>query len=185
MLSLSVVLISCRNSRSTAISTETLSSSKSISNSIPSDSEIKERAIYILSPDNLPVYWWYGAAESFLGVDSFNANSNIQGDFSLVTRFDSIDEMKKATEELVTEEFAQQLYEFSDEHNVFKDFEGKLYENMEVEGSAAPWVVESENQISVDSFDNATANISVIFNDGSGDTTTEKIELKKLVENGN
>lgn len=104
------------------------STSQKTASPLITDEELCERALYLLDPYVLPVAWWTGGGYSSLSV--FSAPDNIiqneNGTYCRVFRFDSIQEMKQMTEQVVTKAYAEK-HLYPHEKDYFLEQEGNLY----------------------------------------------------------
>lgn len=188
-----ITMVGCNNFTSSASQTTTASEpSKQITNSqidmssiedndLMSDEELVERLLYLFNPYTLPVSWWIGAGESALDYQEFEYVEPIKvtsngTEFYQVMRFNSIKEMKRATEQVVTEEYAQTyLYPFLEENGQFIEIEGKLY--MENTGAGIwPFVAVSATVLSKSE---DSAMLSVVFLGPNNEESVRDVDMKK------
>lgn len=125
------------------------------------DEELCERALYLLDPYVLPVAWWTGGGYSSLSV--FSAPDNIiqneNGTYCRVFRFDSIQEMKQMTEQVVTKAYAEK-YLYPHEKDYFLEQEGNLY--LSTAAFCGEWMFTAQSA-SVVSKTSTVAELSVTF----------------------
>lgn len=123
MLILSIVVMSCLMScgtNQTEVSSgvseinETESSLVTPSTSLISDEELINRVLYLLEPFTDPVTWYTAAGDTVLNVSEAGVaplEDTPEGTkFYRVLRFDSIADMKRATEQVMTKEFAEKIF---------------------------------------------------------------------------
>ena len=102
------------------------------------DEALIDRALCLLDVYIFPVYWWAVSSEDLLNVNEWEGVEPLENTpeytkFFRVLRFDSIKEMKQATEQIVTKEFAEnKLYPLLEENGQFLERDGKLYFNTEI-----------------------------------------------------
>lgn len=149
-----------------------------------SDNILEERTLYLFDAFVLPIYWWAGAGSSLLDVNVYvePLSDTPEGTaFYPVNRFDSIEEMKRATEQVVTKKYAQEnLYPFLEKHHQFLERNNRLYINTNAGCGAPPFEPISA---SVNSKTENSAIITVVFRDNLNREETHKIELIKENDN--
>ena len=101
------------------------------------DEALVDRTLYLLGHYIFPGYWYTGDGCDLLYVNEVGMepleNTPEYTKFFRVLRFDSIKEMKQATEQIVTKEFAEnKLYPLLEENGQFLERDGKLYFNTEI-----------------------------------------------------
>lgn len=138
LLLAAIMLLSFGGCAREAISqTNTSESAENIHQGDPvSPSEAKkfeERAVYLYSDGVYPELWWAeGSNANNLGED-LNRPLDLQlpeTEYYHIDRFQSIDELKKATEEVFTKEYAEKyLYPWGEDHQMFVEHDGELYAN--------------------------------------------------------
>ena len=100
--------------------------------------EFEERAMYLYSEGVYPEFWWaVGANARGIGAD-LNRSLDLQipeTEYYHVDLFQSIEELKQATEQAVSEDYAEKyLYLWGEQRNMFAEYEGELYANAYWEG---------------------------------------------------
>lgn len=146
------------------------------------DKELEDRMLYLIDPYILPVYWYTGDGSERLDVFEMEhvkplENTPKDTTFYEVLRFNSIEDMKQSTEQIVTKEFAEQnLYPLLEKHKQFLERNGKLYYNTSA-GSGGP--VSGPVKATVLSKTENDAILSVVFQDLDGAEEEHQIELKK------
>ena len=147
------------------------------------DEELINRTLYLFDYYVLPIDWWTGAGTFKLNVNEFGdplENTPEGTAFHPVHRFNSIDEMKRATEQAVTMEYAEKnLYPNLDKHEQFLERDGNLYMNTE-QGRGGYLFGPISAQVLSKTEDAAI--MSVTFEEPYGEQEIHEIELKK--ENG-
>lgn len=110
---------------------------------LPSDDMLVNRTLYLFDMYVLPVSWWRGAGSDSLCVNEFAEpleNTPEGTTFHPVTRFQSIDAMKRATEQVFTKAYAEEnLYPFLEKRKQFLERDGKLYMNTSAGAGMPPW----------------------------------------------
>ena len=101
--------------------------------------EFEERALYLYSEGVYPELWWAeGANASDLGTD-LDQPLDLQiyeTEYYHIDLFQSIEELKFATEQVVTKEYAEKyLYPWGEDRKMFTEYEEALYANAYWEGS--------------------------------------------------
>lgn len=101
--------------------------------------EFEERALYLYSEGIYPELWWAeGANARDLGSD-LDQPLDLQiyeTEYYHIDLFQSIEELKSATEQVVTKEYAEKyLYSWGEDRKMFTECEGELYANAYWEGS--------------------------------------------------
>lgn len=189
MLILSIVVMSCLIScgtNQTEVSSgiseinETESSSVTPSTSLISDEELINRVLYLLEPFTDPVGWYTAAGDTVLNVWEAGVaplEDTPEGTkFYRVLRFDSIADMKRATEQVMTKEFAEKnLYPLLDKYNQFLERDNMLYRNTLIRNEA--WTFKA-NSATVVSKSEDTAVLSVTFIDSYNKKEIRNIEMK-------
>lgn len=107
--------------------------------SVPSDEQLISRLFSLYDYYIYPIPWFLGAGDDALGTLEVGyeplPNTPEYTTFFEVSRFDSIDEMKRAVEQVVTQEFAENtLYPYLEKGD-FMERDGKLYRNTSLLGS--------------------------------------------------
>lgn len=107
--------------------------------SVPSDEQLISRLFSLYDYYIYPVPWFLGAGDDALGTLEIGyeplPDTPEYTTFFEVSRFDSIDEMKRAVEQVVTQEFAENtLYPYLEKGD-FMERDGKLYRNTSLLGS--------------------------------------------------
>ena len=100
--------------------------------------EFEERAMYLYREGVYPEFWWAeGANARGIGED-LNRSLDLQipeTEYYHVDLFQSIEELKQATEQAVTKEYAEKyLYRWGEQQHMFAEYEGELYANAYWEG---------------------------------------------------
>ena len=100
--------------------------------------EFEERAMYLYSEGVYPEFWWaVGANARGIGAD-LNRSLDLQipeTEYYYIDLFQSIEELKQATEQAVSEDYAEKyLYLWGEQRNMFAEYEGELYANAYWEG---------------------------------------------------
>ena len=95
-----------------------------------SDEMLEERVMHLLDPHILPVAWWTGGEERVLDIaHNYNKSAGVPSEYERIFRFNSIEEMKLCTEQVVTAQYAETyLYPLAAE-NLYFEYEGRLYWN--------------------------------------------------------
>lgn len=106
---------------------------------IPSDEQLISRLFSLCDYYTYPIPWFLGAGDDALGTLEVDheplPDTPEYTTFFEVSRFDSIDEMKRAVEQVVTQEFAENtLYPYLEKGD-FMERDGKLYRNTSLLGS--------------------------------------------------
>lgn len=149
---------------------------------IPSDEDLVDRTLYLFDIYVFPVGWWIGANEDALCVKYYEGLEPLENTpeytaFYQVLRFNSIDEMKRATEQVVTKDYAENnLYPFLEENRQFLERDGKLYINIEGGCGMPPFGPISATVLSKTKNE---AELSVVFQAEPGEEEVHKIELKR------
>ena len=107
--------------------------------SVPSDEQLIPRLFSLYDYYIYPVPWFLGAGDDALGTLEIGyeplPDTPEYTTFFEVSRFDSIDEMKRAVEQVVTQEFAENtLYPYLEKGD-FMERDGKLSRNTSLLGS--------------------------------------------------
>lgn len=153
---------------------------------VMTDEDLVDRTFYLLDGFVLPFSWYRGGDGSDLlnvndseGVEPLE-NTPEGTAFYQVLRFNSIKELKRATEQVVTKEYAEKyLYPDLVEYNLFLERDGKLYLNTEIGAGGTPF---GPVEATVLSKTEDEAMLSVVFRDTLGEEEVHEIELKR--ENG-
>ena len=147
-----------------------------------SDEKLIDRALYLLEPSIHPISWWIGAGIISLEVWEAEYVDPLEdtpegSTFYQVLRFNSITEMKRATEQVMTKEYTQtNLYPFLEINKQFLERDGKLYFN--TSGGCGMWPFRADSA-KVLSKNSDTVLLSVTFIGGSGDEESVKeVEMK-------
>lgn len=187
---LSIVVMSCLIScgtNQTEVSSgmseinEAESSSVKSSASLISDEELINRVLYLLEPFTHPVTWYTAAGDTELAVWEAEYVDPLEDTpegtkFYPVTRFDSIAEMKRATEQVMTKEFAEKnLYPLLDKYNQFLERDNMLYRNTLIGRGAWPFKADSATVVSKSE---DTAVLSVTFIDFRKKEEVRNVEMK-------
>ena len=172
-----------------ANSTSDFSSDETTNNTIASagvmltDEELEDRTLYLFDIYVFPVPWWTCSGFSSLIVNEFVdplENTPEGTAFHPVARFDSIAEMKRATEQVVTKAYAEKnLYPNLDTYHQFLERDGKLYTNTEMGGGLTAFKPISAKVLTKTEQE---AILSVLFKEPYGERETHEITLEK--ENG-
>lgn len=149
-----------------------------------SDKELEDRAIFLFDPYVLPVYWWTEANGMLLSINNhlwpiFDAPDYTP--FYCIERFNSIEEMKRATEQVMTKKYAREnLYPLLEENHHLQEKDGRLY--IDIKGKNRPAFFKPVSS-SVESKTKDNATLTVVFRDESDNEETHKIELVKENDN--
>jgi len=159
------------------------SKNETLTDNLLTDEELVDRTLYLFDIYVFPVSWWTCSGFSSLIVNEFVdplENTSEGTAFHPVTRFNSIDEMKRATEQVVTKEYAEKnLYPNLNTYNQFLERDGKLYTNTEIGGGGTLFKPVSAK---VTSKAKNEVILSVMFEEPYGEQETHEITLKN--ENG-
>ncbi len=109
--------------------------------------EFEERAMYLYSEGVYPEFWWAeGANARGIGED-LDCPLDLQlpeTEYYHIDLFQSINELKQATEQAVTKEYAEKyLYPWGEKTKMFVEHDGKLYANAYFDGGIVPFEPES------------------------------------------
>lgn len=99
--------------------------------------------MYLYSEGVYPEFWWAeGANARGIGLDlSRPLDLQIpETEYYHIDLFRSIEELKRATEQAVTKEYAEKyLYPYGEQEHMFAEHEGELYGNAYFEGCLGPF----------------------------------------------
>lgn len=140
------------------------------------DEMLEERVMHLLDPYILPVAWWTGGEEQVLDMlRNYNKPAEVASGYEWVFRFNSIEEMKLCTEQVVTAQYAETyLYPLAAE-NLYFEYDGRLYWNTKCKTEMDFLRPQSARLLSRDG---GAAELMVDFEDGS------RYQVEMLLEDG-
>ena len=155
-------------------------SSSQSEDALPEDEVLIDRTLYLFDIYVLPVSWWTGSGIFQLNINEVSdplENTPEGTEFHQVHRFDSIDEMKRATEQVFTREYAEKnLYPNLEKYKQFLERDGKLYINTEI-GAGSTLFAPISAKVLSKAEDEAV--LSVTFEEPYGRQEIHEIVLKK------